>query len=108
MLKFYIVVKYSLIRNMIEQKKITLKEFCEKIGMTRQGFEPAILKGTVSANVLMKMSEVLGVPVSSFFDEFESIPDAKDSEIIELQRKYIASLEKRLDAYEGSTVKRAG
>ena len=100
-------MKYSSIRNLIEQKGFTLKFFCEKIGMTRQGFEPAILKGTVSANVLIKMSEILEVPVSHFFDEVEPVLEPKDAEILDLQRKYIASLEKRLEEYEGKPAKKA-
>jgi len=70
-------------------------------------FEPAILKGTVSANVLIKMSEILEVPVSHFFDEVEPVLEPKDAEILDLQRKYIASLEKRLEEYEGKPAKKA-
>jgi len=102
------VLKYSYIRKLIEQNGFTLKEFCGKIGMTRQGFDPAILKGTMSARVLIKMSEILKVPIACFFDEFEPVPDAKDSEIIELQRKYIARLEAQLEVYENRTRKKAG
>ena len=58
---------------MIEQKGLTLKFFVEKIGMTRQGFEPAIVNDTVSAKVLAKMSDVLSVPVSHFFDDSQEI-----------------------------------
>ena len=91
-------MNYSLIRNKIEQKGFTYKFFLEQIGMTRQGFEPAIINETVSAKVLMKMSEVLDVPVSYFFDEGEPVSSSKESEIIELQRKYIVLLEAQLEA----------
>ena len=106
--KIFIEVDYSNIRKLIDQKGITFKFFCDKIGMSPQGFEPAIQKKTVAARVLIKMSEILEIPVSSFFDEIEPVHDPKDSEIIELQRKYIARLEAQLDVYEGRTRKRAG
>jgi len=95
------MVSYSKLKDMVKKRGITLNRFSEKIGITRQGLVPAIENETVSARVLMKMSEALGVPVSSFFDETEPVRDAKDSQIIELQQKYIASLEKRLEEYEG-------
>ena len=101
-------MNYNQIRKLIDQKGLTFKRFCDKIGMTPQGFEPAIEKETVPARVLKKMSEVLNVPVSYFFDETETVRDVKDSQIIDLQHKYIVSLEKRLEEYDGKPVKKAG
>ena len=111
-------MNYSVIRNRVEQKGFTLKFFLERIGMTRQGFEPAIVNDTVSAKVLMKMSEVLGVPVSLFFCENEtasglrngkSCQGCKDKQkIIQLLEDKIYLLEEKLDRYEDRTEKKAG
>jgi hypothetical protein len=38
----------------------------------------------------------------------EPVHNAKDSEIIEIQRKYISVLEKQLEEYEGKEARRAG
>ena len=66
-------MNYSNIRRLIEQKGFTFKRFCDKIGMTPQGFEPAINKETVPLRVLRKMSETLDIPISRFFDEPEHV-----------------------------------
>ena len=66
------MVNYNDLRSLIDQRGFRLNAFCVKIGMTPQGFEPAIVNETVSARVLKKMSDVLHVPVSFFFSETEN------------------------------------
>ena len=102
------MLSYSEIRSMIDQRGFRLKAFCEKIGITPQGLEPAIVKETLPVRVLKKMSEALNVPVSFFFNETEGVSalstDAKGrklclgcadkSEIISLQRDKIAYMER--------------
>ena len=65
------MVNYNDLRSLIEQRGFKFTAFCSKIGMTRQGVESAMVNETVSARVLKKMSEVLHVPVSFFFNETE-------------------------------------
>jgi len=102
---------------MIEQKGLTLKFFVEKIGMTRQGFEPSIINDTVSAKVLLKMSEVLNVPVSHFFNESQSVSiskaikscqGCKDKEkIIKVLEENVRLLEDKVH-YFGDMLEKAG
>ena len=95
------------IRALCETKKIHITELAKKCGITPQSVHDAINRNSTKTEYLEKMAEALGVPISYFFDEFETIPDAKDSEIIELQRKYIATLETLLKA-RGIHIKKAG
>ena len=82
------MLSYNELRNKIEQKGFTLKFFCDKIGMTRQGLEHAIVNETVSAKVLAKMSEVLDIPVSVFF---ENNPTISISNVSDVKYSAIAS-----------------
>ena len=91
------------IRDLCESKKIHITELARKCGLTPQSVHDAINRNSTKTEHLEKIATVLEVPISCFFDDVEPILDAKDSEIIELQRKYIASLEKRLEFYEGKT-----
>jgi transcriptional regulator with XRE-family HTH domain len=63
------MIGYNKLRDAIGKRGFTLKYFAEKVGITRQGIEASIENGTVSAKVLEKMSDVLDVPVSFFFEE---------------------------------------
>jgi len=112
----YLFIKYhiALIMNLLKIKKrcdeidISIRALSAKIEMSEQNLHKCIRDGRIEAGVLEKIAKVLCVPVSYFFDEVEPVQNAKDSEIIELQRKYITLLEKRLEEVEGRKTRQVG
>ena len=84
---------------MIRQKGFTLKFFLEQIGMTRQGFKPAIENNSVSVNVLLKMAQALDVPVSCFFDGAHTKAECAGCAD---KQKIISLLEEK---YEGNVIR---
>ena len=57
------------IKKISEKKDITLKSLCERINMSYQNLNRCIRENKISANDLEKISDVLEVPVSYFFEE---------------------------------------
>ena len=98
----------SSIKKIAEEKRITLKSLADKIGMTTANLHKCVKGNRIEAGDLEMIAKVLGVPVSYFFDEVEPVHNAKDSEIIEIQRKYISLLEKRLEECEGKETRQVG
>jgi transcriptional regulator with XRE-family HTH domain len=66
------MLNYSRFKNVLEVQKITLKFVAEKIGMTSHGLSAAFKNNTLKVRDLQSISEVLDVPVSTFFDDKES------------------------------------
>ena len=75
---------------------ISIRSLSATIGMSEQNLHKCIRNNRIEAGVLEKIAVALEVPVSYFFDEGEPVSSSKESEIIELQRKYIALLEAQL------------
>ena len=98
----------SRIKKVAEEKKITLKSIADEIGMTTANLHKCVKANRIEAGDLEMIAKVLSVPITCFFDEDEPVHSAKDSEIIEIQRKYIALLEKRLEEIEGRETRQAG
>lgn len=69
------------IRNILRVKSITVKEFCKKIGITENGFSKAIKNNSLRVETIIKISEVLDVPVSYFFTDSENVPTGNNEEI---------------------------
>lgn len=61
-------MKLNLIKEEVSRVGITLKELCERIGMTYQNLNRCIRDNKITANDLEKISVVLHVPVCIFFD----------------------------------------
>lgn len=57
------------IKDLANQKNITLKSIAEQIGMTQQGLHKIIRNGSTNTETLEKISTILGVSSSVFFDE---------------------------------------
>ena len=87
------------IKKRCDEIAISIRALSAKIEMSEQNLHKCIRDGRIEAGVLEKIAKVLGVPVSYFFDEVEPVHNAKDNELIEIQRKYIALLEKRLEEF---------
>ena len=62
-------MNYSKIKFIAETKKISIKDLCFEIGISEQGLHQMIRKNSMNVNNLEKLSKVLGVPISIFFDE---------------------------------------
>mgnify|MGYP001767211500 CR=1 FL=1 len=63
---------YSLIKRFCDEKGITLPEIAEKIGMSRAGIYSTIEHKTLKVETLEKISDVLSLPISLFFNENEN------------------------------------
>jgi len=59
------------IKKLLESKEISASRFCKKIGVTESGYTYMIKNESMKLKTLYKISEVLQVPVSYFFDESE-------------------------------------
>ena len=97
----------SKIKKIVEEKGITLKSVCDKIEMSQNNLHKCIRDNRIEAGVLEKIANVLNVHVSYFFDAPEPALTERDEELIEVQRKYIASLEMRLQEYGDQLLERA-
>ena len=97
------------IKKKSDDRGITIRALSAKIGMSEQNLHRCIRDGRIEAGDLKQIALILDVPVSYFFDDDEGSNNDKSlSELVELQRKYISSLEKRLEAYESGAVKKVG
>jgi transcriptional regulator with XRE-family HTH domain len=96
------------IKKRCDETDISIRALSAKIEMSEQNLHKCIRDGRIEAGVLEKIAKVLTVPVSYFFDEVEPVHNTRDSEMIEIQRKYISALEKRLGEYEEKENRQAG
>lgn len=62
-------MNYSKIKLELERRGITIKEFCREVDITEQGLHQMIRKGSMKVDILERISEVLDVPISYWFDE---------------------------------------
>lgn len=67
------MVNLQQIRTIAVQKKITIRRLAQEVGITEQGLQSIIRNNTTTTDNLEKISKVLLVPVSTFFDETENI-----------------------------------
>jgi len=95
------------IKKRCDEIAISIRALSAKIEMSEQNLHKCIRDGRIEAGVLEKIAKVLSVPVSYFFDEVEPVHNAKDNELIELQRKYISALEKQIEEFAGRKTRQA-
>lgn len=60
------------IKILLEEKRLTINELCEKIEITDMGFRKMFSNESLKVSTLKKISEVLEVPVTYFFGEESS------------------------------------
>ena len=65
------------IKKISDEKGITLKSIAERIGMSTANLHKCFKGNRIEAGDLEKIAGVLGVPISCFFDEDQSIPISK-------------------------------
>lgn len=72
------------IRDLCEKRNLTLKDLAEKVGLTQGGIQNILKENNTRVNTLEKISEILEVPTSIFFDDgtpddlIKTIADLKD------------------------------
>ena len=57
------------LKNILQEKKMTYETLANLIGMTRNGLSDAINKQTIKIATLEKIANIIGVPVTYFFDD---------------------------------------
>lgn len=95
------------IRRMAEERKINIMDIVKYTGKSRSTVYN-YLEGKTSIDIetLIKISELLKVPISEFFDEIQGYKDEKSKrlqealELIETQKKLIAMLEEKVVSYK--------
>lgn len=87
------------ITKLLEQKKISQKEFCDKINLTPNGLRLGLKKNDFKLSTLLKIAEVLNVPIGYFLDEI-SLP-AQNQQITQISNgngnKQIINLSHEID-----------
>ncbi len=95
------------IRRLAEERKVNILDIVKYTGKSRSTVYN-YLEGKTSIDIetLAKISELLKVPISEFFDELQGYKDEKSKrlqealELIETQKKLIAMLEEKVANYE--------
>ena len=59
----------SIIKPLLKERKIKIKEFCDELGLTEQGFAKLIRANSTKIETLELIAQKLNVPVSTFFTE---------------------------------------
>lgn len=62
------MANFQLIRTLCKEKKITLAELADKIGVTPQGMSIIIKSNSTNTTTIEKIAQVLNVRVGVFFD----------------------------------------
>ncbi len=63
-----IMANFLLIRDLCEQKKVTIRELARRIGRDESTIQSAIRRGTTNTKTIEAIAAVLEVPVGYFFD----------------------------------------
>lgn len=59
----------SIIKPLLKERGIKIKEFCDELGLTEQGFAKLIRANSTKIETLELIAQKLNVPVSTFFTE---------------------------------------
>ena len=60
---------YSRIKSELDNKNISIRELCYKIDVTEQGLHQMIRNKSMKIDVLERISDVLGLPVTYWFED---------------------------------------
>lgn len=83
-----------LIRDLCEQKKMSIRELAQRIGRNESSIQSAIRRGSTNSTTIELIASVLGVPAGVFFDGY----DKEDS--AEKLKREIAHLKQLLSEKE--------
>lgn len=67
----------DMIRELCDRMNISLAELCRRIGQTPQNFNKKLQRGTVSAEEMMEIANVLGI----LFEQGFKLPDGQSIKI---------------------------
>ena len=67
----------DMIRELCDRMNISLAELCRRIGQTPQNFNKKLQRGTVSAEEMMEIANVLGI----LFGQGFTLPDGQSIKI---------------------------
>lgn len=96
------MANFLLIRNLCEERKITMRELARRIGRDESTIQSAIRRGTTNTKTIEKIAEVLEVPVGYFFDaepktsseKMKSLPE--NEETINYLKQILAEKERTI------------
>ena len=66
-------MNYIKIKHIAEEKNITFKSLCGEVGVTEAGLHQMIRNKSIKVDILEKISIVLKVPISHFFEDEKKI-----------------------------------
>ena len=67
----------DMIRELCDRMNISVAELCRRIGQTPQNFNKKLQRGTVSAEEMMEIANVLGI----LFEQGFTLPDGQSIKI---------------------------
>jgi len=62
----------SRVRKLIDNKKITVREFAEKIGVSEPGIHNMFRTNDMKVSTLQKIADYFDVPITYFFDDIDA------------------------------------
>ena len=74
----------SIIKYMLKSKGVKVKDFCEQLGMSEQGFAKIIRSNSTKIETLELIADKLGIPVATFFKEEARVVDEKPIVMMEI------------------------
>jgi len=60
------------IRKLIDDKKLTIREFAEKIGVSEPGIHNMFRTHDMKVSTLQKIADYFDVPITYFFDDIDT------------------------------------
>jgi len=92
-------MNYYKIKSELENRGMSVKDFCRKINLTEQGFYQMIRNESMKIDVLERISEALGVSVSYWFDtrDFGAVEDIDISHPVTEKKESVVN-PKHIDA----------
>ena len=88
-------MNYYKIKIELEKRGLSVKDFCRQIDVTEQGFYQMIRNESMKVDVLERISAVLNVPISYWFDA-KNEPLKQTSETVETSQGFVSA--KQIDA----------
>ena len=94
----------EIVQKKIKEKGLSMNEFTELIGISRTAIYKLFSENSTSIETLEKISEVLGMSTSEFFESSKIIEEPlagytiiKNEELIELQKLALGNIRKELE-----------
>jgi len=99
-------MNYSRIKSELEFKEMTIKDLCYQIDVTEQGLHQMIRKKSMKIEILERISHVLELPVTYWFEEATSasnhpatnIDNGNDATVKKRKRKKSKPILERIDS----------